>query len=239
MSPVQKHVGSDARRSLIRPGPGVSQPGDTRAAAEKARLRPLCRARLKSFSGEERASAERCMLDALYRLPVFRQTPLICAYIPLPGEIDLFPVWRRADGLGKAVAFPCTEEGDPTMIFRRVPAFDPAQLVPGPFHTRQPGEACPALSETDFTGALILVPGLTFDDYGYRLGYGGGYYDRFLRDLARRGILTTTVGLIFEDCRAKELPREAHDIPVDYVISEGRVTVTHADHDQNRTRSML
>jgi 5-formyltetrahydrofolate cyclo-ligase len=239
MSPVQKHVGQDPQKSLLRPDRGVSQPADHRAAQEKARLRPLCRARLKSFSGEERAEAESRMLEALYRLPAFQQTPLVCGYIPLPGEIDLFPVWRRADGLGKAVAFPCTEEGNPAMVFRRVPSFDPAQLVPGPFHTRQPKAPCPALSEDDFTGALLIVPGLTFDDRGYRLGYGGGYYDRFLQTLSRRNMPITTVGLIFEDCRASALPTEAHDIPVDYVISEGRVTVTHADHNQNRTRSLL
>ncbi len=222
-----------AGRSLTRPGPGVTQPADDRAAAEKARLRPLCRERRNAVTGEARENAQRAMLERLFASPMFREASVICAYASLPGEIDLYPVWRRAEALGKRFALPCTREGSRDMLFRTLPGYAPDSLVDGPHHTRQPGEECPVMQAAEFAGALILVPGLSFDEDGVRLGYGRGYYDRFLRELYRRniprGIPMYTAGLAFEACMAVRLPREAHDIPVQYVLTEGRMTATHAD----------
>lgn len=62
---------------------------------------------------------------------------------------------------------------------------------------------------------LILVPGLAFDREGYRLGYGGGYYDRYL--IKTRGI---SVGLAFSDCCTAVLPRNTYDLPVSRVLTE-------------------
>lgn len=183
---------------------------------------------MKSLVGEARAEAERTLLEVLYTQPFFREASLITAYIPLPGELDLLPLWRRADAQGKRVAFPCLTEGSHEMQFRIMPGYRPELLEEGPHATRQPPQSCPALSDAAFAGALLILPGLSFDDYGTRLGYGGGYYDRFLHRLSFQHIPVITVGLMLEACRGLSLPREAHDIPVDYVISEKGVTVTHA-----------
>ena len=64
---------------------------------------------------------------------------------------------------------------------------------------------------------LILVPGLVFDDCGYRIGYGGGYYDRFL---AEENIKATTLGLCYSIQLTKNINKDKFDIPVDYILTE-------------------
>ncbi len=65
---------------------------------------------------------------------------------------------------------------------------------------------------------LILVPGVAFDMKGYRVGYGGGFFDRFLENYS--GI---SVGIVYDRCLFRELPAEEHDIPVKLVVSEKKV----------------
>ena len=116
------------------------------------------------------------------------------------------------------------------MVFRALPNGDFDRLTPARFGIPEPDESCPALSHADLTNALILVPALAFDEAGYRLGWGGGYYDRFLDNLREADIPVATVGLVFSACRAELLPREDHDIPVHTVIDERRITHTHGAH---------
>lgn len=220
---------------LNRPGPGIRQPQEDAAACEKARLRPLCKERRNAVTGEERTQAEAVILDSLFESPAFRRAETVCAYLPLPGELDLYPVWRRAAALGKTFALPCTDPAPGgNLTFRVLPGYDKSFLVPGPYHTLEPGEGCPLLHPRDMQGCLMLVPGLCFDDKGYRLGYGGGYYDRLLLSLFREGIYPQTMGLVFDACRAASLPHASHDIPVRYVLSERRLTVTYADYTRYR-----
>ena len=113
------------------------------------------------------------------------------------------------------------------MIFRALSDYCPESLTAGRYGIREPDDRFPTLAPQGFSGALILIPGLAFDDDGYRLGYGGGYYDRFLADLRAVGIPVTAVGLAFSPCRPASLPREIFDLPVDLIIDERRVTIPH------------
>ena len=78
----------------------------------------------------------------------------------------------------------------------------------------EPGEDCPLAARESID--LILVPGLCFDRLGYRLGQGGGYYDRYLA-----GYAGATVGLCRRAVLQEAVPREAHDRPVDLVVTDG------------------
>ena len=98
------------------------------------------------------------------------------------------------------------------------------ELSPGAYGILEPPET--ELIAPD-AAELILVPGAAFDKAGYRLGYGGGYYDRFLADLRAASVSVTTVGLAFSRCRTPILPHEAFDLPVDCIIDERRVTFPH------------
>ena len=115
------------------------------------------------------------------------------------------------------------------MIFRALPGGDLGRLVPARFGIPEPDEGCPTLADADLVSALILVPALALDVDGYRLGYGGGYYDRFLQGLSEAGIPVTTVGLAYGVCVTDTLPREPHDIPVHFIIDERRIISIHGD----------
>lgn len=176
-----------------------------------------------------RASAEAAIRDKLFSLPVWENAPLICGYMSMRSEPDMMPIWKRTIAEGKTYALPVTVTGarEGQMIFRHLSGFRPDTLISARFGLFEPSEECSALTLRDFEGALILVPGLAFDDRGFRIGYGGGYYDRFLAELTQAHIPFTAVGLAFAACRPTNLPRESHDIPVDYVIDERRITPTH------------
>ena len=78
----------------------------------------------------------------------------------------------------------------------------------------EPGEGCPLVPQEEIE--LILVPGLCFDRLGYRLGQGGGYYDRYLA-----GYGGTTVGLCRREVLQERVPREEHDRQVDLLVTDG------------------
>ena len=156
----------------------------------------------------------------------------VCGYISVRGELNTRPILERAAAEGKTIALPVTVTSacEGRMVFRALPNGDFDRLTPARFGIPEPDESCPVLSGADLASALILVPALAFDEAGYRLGWGGGYYDRFLDNLREADIPVATVGLVFSACRAELLPRESHDIPVHTVIDERRITHTHGAH---------
>ena len=185
----------------------------------------------KSLPAEERAVAEAAIYEALFSLPAWREASVICGYISVRGELNTRPILERAALEGKTVALPVTvtDTREGRMIFRALPGGDLGRLAPARFGIPEPDEGCLALANTEFTRALVLVPALAFDGDGYRLGYGGGYYDRFLQGLSEAGIPVTTVGLAYGVCVTDTLPREPHDIPVRFIIDERRIITTHGE----------
>ena len=181
-----------------------------------------------------RAEAEKALRDNLFSLPAWRKARLVCGFLSVKSEPDTRPILERALCEGKTVALPVTltDAKVGRMVFRRVEGYHPEELIPARFGILEPAATCPTLYPRDFQGALILVPGLAFDDQGFRVGYGGGYYDRFLASLQEAGVSVVTVGAVLSPCRTTRLPRDPHDIPVDYVIDERRITDTHGIRDE-------
>lgn len=178
---------------------------------------------------DAREAAEAAIRERLFALPAWRDAPVICGYISVRGELNTDPILRRAAAEGKTVALPVTVTGadEGRMIFRALPEGDFSRLAPARFGIPEPDGSCPVLAGSDFSRALILVPALAFDGEGYRLGYGGGYYDRFLSFLRESAIPHTAVGLAYSVCRAAALPRAAHDIPVHIILDERSMTIPH------------
>lgn len=107
---------------------------------------------------------------------------------------------------------PRCEKGTNEMFFYQINSFD--DLEPGYCGILEPKAYCKRIDE--FVDPMCVVPGLSFDSKGYRLGFGKGFYDRFLADF--KGI---TVGLCCDRCLTDgELPRDEHDVAVDFVITE-------------------
>lgn len=200
--------------------------------ADKSFLRSHYTALRNSLSGGERTAAEAAIYGKLFSLPAWKEAPLVCGYIPTRGELNTAPIWQRAAAEGKTYALPVTvtDARQGKMIFRALSAYAPDRLTPARFGIMEPDETCPPLAEGNLKDALILVPALALDRNGYRLGYGGGYYDRYLDRLRRAGVSVTTVGAVFSACHTDTLPHHPHDIPVDFIISERRITHVHGTH---------
>ena len=196
---------------------------------DKASLRRYFSDLRRGLPPDERHAAETAMYEKLFSLPAWREAPVICGYVSVRGELNTDPILQRAAAEGKTVALPVTVTGaaEGRMVFRALPNGDFDRLTPARFGIPEPDESCPSLTGKDLTHALILIPALAFDENGYRLGYGGGYYDRFLSFLREAEIPHTAVGLTYAACRAAALPREAHDIPVHIILDERSTTIPH------------
>ena len=183
------------------------------------------------LSPTERTAAEAAIYESLFSLPVWREATVICGYMSVRGELNTAPILRRAISEGKTIALPVTvtDAAEGRMIFRSLLDGDVDLLTPARFGIPEPDGACPELSLPDFSRALILVPALAYDGEGYRLGYGGGYYDRFLQGLLEAKIPVTTVGLAFSACVTDMLPRNPHDIPVQFILDERRIITSHGE----------
>ena len=196
---------------------------------DKASLRRYFSDLRRGLPPAHREAAESAIYESLFSLPAWREAPVICGYVSVRGELNTAPILQRAAAEGKTIALPVTVTGanEGRMVFRALPEGDFSRLTPARFGIPEPNESCPVLAGGDLARALILVPALAFDGEGYRLGYGGGYYDRFLSSLRGAEIPHTAVGLAYAVCRAEALPREPHDVPVHIILDERSMTIPH------------
>ncbi|MDR0531651.1 MAG: 5-formyltetrahydrofolate cyclo-ligase [Oscillospiraceae bacterium] len=170
---------------------------------EKKLLRRELLARRAAFAPERKRAADEAICLALR--DVLENHALVLAFYPIGSEPNLLPALRAFHG---QVYLPkCTPDAR-EMTFYAVEDWD--GLRPGAYGIPEPRAALPARHAT-----LCLTPGLAFDREGYRLGYGGGYYDRFLA-----GFSGESVGVCYEAFFMERLPRGAFDRPVGRVLTE-------------------
>lgn len=136
----------------------------------------------------------------------------VSAFLPIGSEIDTLPTMRALADLGHITALPVVTGKEQPLIFRKW--FVDEKLVPGTFGTSEP-----LASEPEINPEILLVPMLAFDAQGYRLGYGGGFYDRTIEKLEKLGPITT-VGIAFSAQHVDTVPRGPHDRPLQWVATE-------------------
>ena len=169
---------------------------------------------------EAMPKAKKIRMDArirknLFGLPEYQSEDTVFLYISKPIEVDTFSIVRRALADGKLVAAPRCVPGTFEMEFYYISSLD--DLEKGTFGGMEPKfEVCRKV--TDFTHGFCIVPGFCFDAKGYRLGYGKGYYDRFLSGY--RGV---TVGVCYTGCVQYDLPHGYFDRPVDILVTENYI----------------
>lgn len=149
--------------------------------------------------------------DTLMQMVSFRYSETILMYAPLKGEIDIMPIAKKALELGKRVAFPRCVEDPRNLDFKYVSSLD--ELSEGSYSIAEPSEELESV--TDFSKSICIIPGIVFDTEGYRVGYGKGYYDRFLSVYDG-----TKFGLAYSECIIDSVPRGRFDKHVDMLISE-------------------
>jgi len=181
----------------------------------KVELRRLVLSKRGELTPEQRREKSAAIQERLFYLPEFQQAAVVLFFIGFGSEVDTLPMLEAALGQGKLVVAPKVLKGNSNLVLRQV-AQPASQLQPGTMGILEPDNTCPEIALEEIP--LIIVPAVAWEESGYRLGYGGGFYDRLL---ARSKALK--VGLGF-DCQVVEaVPRAAHDLPVDRLITESRV----------------
>lgn len=180
---------------------------------EKAALRGELLARRDAVPQREEKS--RAVGDGVLALPAYQKARQVLLYLSKGSEVDTWKVFARALAEGKEVYAPRCLDGEGTMGFFQVTS--PQELLQGRFGLWEPDpRRCAPWRRRE--GALCLVPGIAFDRQGYRLGYGKGYYDRFLA-----GFSGTAAGLCFRELALERLPRGPQDRRVDVLVTEAGV----------------
>jgi 5-formyltetrahydrofolate cyclo-ligase len=185
---------------------------------DKTLLRAQCRALREAMTAEMVASASERICERLAEWPTFQKAQTVMAYLAFGNEVSLLPLIRQSRDkrwiIPRTVAKP-----EPHLILHR---YDPVRLVQHRFGMLEPDASLPEIEP----GALdlVLVPGLAFDRQGYRLGFGGGFYDRFLPH-----VTAIKVGIVSTALVVEHVPEDHLDQRVDYLASESGLSAT-TDH---------
>ncbi|MBR5314665.1 MAG: 5-formyltetrahydrofolate cyclo-ligase [Clostridia bacterium] len=180
----------------------------------KNSIRTEYKAKRKLINAEQKAEMDEAICKRFLSLSSYRFADTVLLFAPLQNEINTYPIAQDALAKGKKLAFPrCIEGND--MVYHYVNSLD--QLKPGKYGIMEPSDDLP-LFNNDGGHTVCILPAIVYDKKGYRLGYGKGYYDRFLSSF--KGV---KVGLVYNDFIINEVPIGRYDLPSDIVITEKRV----------------
>lgn len=153
-------------------------------------------------------------------LVTYRYADALLMYAPRSHEINVNKIALHALNSGKTVAYPKCDTTGSTMQYYIVKSLD--QLESGAYGIMEPSDNLPVYNVKSTYKSVCLVPALVYDKCGYRLGYGKGYYDRYLA--AFNG---AKVGLVYNDFIVPHVPRGRYDLAVDVLVTEKGVKALH------------
>ena len=185
---------------------------------EKTRLRAMARRRRAAANQAAGPGAGKALRDnfvaAMAALGIPAGGRVVAGYLPIKGEMDVRVLLSHLHGEGFICALPVVGAPGAALVFRRwVPG---APLLKGRFGTRHPEPTEPELRPD-----VVLAPLLAFDARGYRLGWGGGYYDRTIEGLRGHGPLVA-VGVAYAAQQVDKVPHSGRDQRLDWVVTEER-----------------
>ncbi|WP_417584553.1 5-formyltetrahydrofolate cyclo-ligase [Pelagibacterium sp.] len=185
---------------------------DTEAQLEdhKATLRQEALARRLAVPQADRADAGKIAADVFLEGVPLQKDQVVALYWPIRDEIDCKPLLTRLMDSGQKVALPVVLDENEPLELRLWE--DGQALYPSGFGTLAPADSAPVVDPD-----IVVIPLLAFDKLGTRLGYGKGYYDRTLAALCKKPLL---VGYAFSAQELDFIPRLAHDLPLDLLVTE-------------------
>lgn len=178
----------------------------------KKSLRAECKEFRRLLPFAEKLKKDEEIFKRLTALPEYQEAGLVLTYVSTPIEVSTFRLITAALAAGKRVAAPRCAEGRIAMDFYEIRSMD--DLEKAAFSVLEPKlDRCEKIR--DFSGSVCIIPGLAFDPEGYRLGYGKGYYDRFLN-----GYDGYHIGICYNGCMKNRLPHGRYDVSVDVLVTE-------------------
>lgn len=185
-------------------------------AEKRTTLRRQTLAARDSLSAEERQRKSETITKHLLALPEFTGARSVFAYVSFRSEVETLSLIAHCLSRGVVVSVPLTLPAEHRLLAYAIT--DPNRdLAPGYCSIPEPLQTLPLVDPTSIE--VVVMPGSVFDAKGGRLGYGGGYYDRFLQAAAQQAL---RVGLAFDLQVVEAVPLESHDQPLDYLITETR-----------------
>lgn len=165
----------------------------------------------KNLGEDKRNEYSLKIMNKIIESEAYKNVDTIFAYVSIGDEVDTYPIIEYSLEAGKRVAVPYCIPNTRLMDFYYINSIE--DLSRGSFGVPEPDiKKCNKATEKN---GIILVPGLAFDKYGYRMGYGKGYYDRYLN-----GFNGTKIGLCYSVCMSRCILHNRYDRSVDYIITD-------------------
>ena len=185
-------------------------------ALEKQRLREEHLAAREALSEQERSVLDNRITQKLLATSEYAEATTVLTYVSVSSEVSTRMFIECALRDGKTVAVPRCLPGH-CLEFVAIASLE--QLVAAPFNLLEPAKELPAVTEDQKNNSICIVPALLVDTKGYRLGYGAGFYDRFLSTYPGKKICLAYQ----QNLSRTTLPHAAFDVAVDVVITESDV----------------
>lgn len=189
-------------------------------AQQKLLLRQEILAMRKAMPFVQRAEADAAICERILAHPAFAAATQIFAYVAMPHEVQTRALLTACLACGKRLALPVCNPQTHTMTFYRLDHMD--ELQTGVYRIPVP-PATPDRICTPDAATLILLPMNAYDGAGYRLGAGGGYYDRYLAAHPT----AQTLGICYASCRREALPHDSFDQKIKACVTENETEEFH------------
>ncbi len=176
----------------------------------KSELRKQVLQEMKALPLEQKQAMDQALTERFLKHPFYQEAKTIATYLSFPHEFQTQELIEQALKDGKKVLIPKTyPKGRMDFV-----VYDPQQLVKTSFGLLEPQGDLEVVDASQID--LIHIPGLAFTTEGYRIGYGGGYYDRYLEHFSGHTLSTVY------PCQIRDFSSENHDIPVEEVLIDER-----------------
>ena len=181
----------------------------------KRELRSIYMKKRSAISEDSIKSMSKLIESSLFSLDLYKNSSVIMTYVNFGNEVITENIIRHSLNLEKTIGVPITIPKTRELIVSELRDFD-KELELGVYNILTPKkEYIREIKPSKID--LVLVPGIAFDRKGYRVGYGGGYYDRFLCKINENAI---TIALAFSMQLIDYVPKGYYDLPVDYILTE-------------------
>lgn len=179
---------------------------------DKKALRRLGKEILANLSNEEREAITEKLANQLFASKLWKEANTIGITVSAGFELDTTPIIEQGWNEGKTIAVPKCIPESRRLDFYGLETFE--QLEDSFYNLREPNPQLTEIVDKQEID-LLIVPGLIYDNRGYRVGFGGGYYDRFLVDYPNK-----TISVFYSKQLTEKTPHETFDIPVQHLLTE-------------------
>lgn len=185
---------------------------------DKKVLRKKMLEKRSQLSLEKIEEKSKIIANNLFNLNQYKKANFIFSFISFKDEVNTHEIIKKSISIGKRVGVPIPVPKTKELKVSELIDFD-KELDLGFYNILTPKDKYIRIVPPQLVD-LVLVPGVAFDKRGYRVGYGGGYYDRFFNNINKDII---KIGLCYEMQILSEVPKNSHDIPIDFILTEKRL----------------